>query len=96
MDPMKRLLYWLIDGTRGGKTRAKLILLLLKKPRNTRQLALASGFDYTTVQYHIELLEKNSLLERSGGKYGGVYFVSEIISSNKEYLSAIRGGLDEG
>jgi hypothetical protein len=42
MDPMKRLLYWLLEGTRGGPTRIQLLSLLSKRPMNLRQLALAA------------------------------------------------------
>ena len=46
MDSMKRLLYWLLEGTRGGPTRIHLLSLLSKRPMNLRQLSLAAGFDY--------------------------------------------------
>ena len=95
MEPMERLLFWLLEGTRGGHTRARLLSLLMKKPRNMRQLALASKLDYKTVQYHVEMLEKNSLLEKSGGKYGGIYFVSELLLAQKKYVKMIKGDSNE-
>ena len=37
--PLKYLLGWLIAGTRGGVTRARIIKALKKKPQNANQLA---------------------------------------------------------
>jgi len=89
---MRRLLYWLLEGTKGGPTRTQLLSILIKKPMNLRQLSLAAGLDYKTVEHHVELLMKNSVLERSGSGYGKVYFVSDAVSSEKDFSKMIRGG----
>ena len=41
--PLKYLLGWLIAGTRGGVTRAKIIETLRETPQNANQLARAEG-----------------------------------------------------
>ena len=92
MDPMKRLLYWLLEGTKGGPTRVALLSLLSKKPMNMRQLALAAGLDYKTVEHHVDLLVKNSVLECSGNGYGQVYFISDIALAQSELGKLIKGG----
>jgi hypothetical protein len=92
MDPMKRLLYWLLEGTRGGPTRIQLLSILAKRPMNLRQLSLAAGFDYKTVEHHVQLLMKNSVLECSGNGYGQVYFISDIALAQKEFAGLLRGG----
>lgn len=94
MDSMRRLIFWLLEGTRGGPTRLRLLALLAKKPMNTRQLALAAGLDYKTVERHVELLAKNSALESSGSGYGQVFFVSDFVFAQKEVARMIRGGMD--
>jgi hypothetical protein len=91
MDSVKRLLIWLLEGTKGAKTRQLLLSLLLHKPRNMRQLALAAGLDYKSVQHHIELMEKNSIVGRAGG-YSPIYFVSDIVLSEKEFVLKLEGG----
>jgi len=98
MDPMKRLLYWLLEGTKGGPTRVALLSLLSKKPMNMRQLSLAAKLDYKTVEHHVELLMKNSVLENSGNGYGQVYFISDIALAHgefqKKFASSGKGGSD--
>jgi DNA-binding transcriptional ArsR family regulator len=94
MDPMKRLLYWLLEGTKGGPTRVQLLTLLSKRPMNMRQLALAAKLDYKTVEHHVELLVKNSVLENSGNGYGQVYFISDIALAQDELGKLIKGGKD--
>jgi DNA-binding transcriptional ArsR family regulator len=96
MDAMKRLLYWLLQGTKGGPTRINLIRILEKKPLNLRQLSLASGLDYKTVEHHVRLLMENSMLEVSGDGYGKIYFVAESVSSLKEFRDILKGGKHEG
>lgn len=92
MEPMKRLLFWLLEGTKGGPTRLGLLSILSKKPMNMRQLSLAAGLDYKTVEHHVELLSKNSVLEGTGNGYGQVYFISDIALADKEFAAKIRGG----
>lgn len=91
MDSMKRLVVWLLEGTKGGKTRIQLIRILLKKPLNTRQLSIASGLDYKTTEHHVQLLCENYILESVGNKYGRVYFISERAQSEKEFTRIIQG-----
>ncbi len=92
MDAMKRLLFWLLEGTKGGPTRLRLLSILAAKPMNMRQLSLAAGLDYKTVEHHIDLLARNSALEKSGDGYGQVFFVSDIVMAQKEVAQMIKGG----
>ena len=91
MDSMKRLLFWLLEGTKGGPTRLRLLSLLAEKPMNMRQLSLAAGLDYKTVEHHVDLLAKNSALDTSGQGYGQVFFVSDLVMAQKEVAEKIRG-----
>ena len=96
MDAMKRLLFWLLQGTRGGPTRISLLSILAEKPMNLRQLSLSAGLDYKTVEHHVALLMKNSVLECSGNGYGKVYFITDIALAEKEFAGMIRGGRNGG
>jgi predicted transcriptional regulator len=61
-------LWWVIAGTRGGASRAKIILFLKERPSNASQLAELLGMDYKTVRHHLEVLLENRLIVRVGGK----------------------------
>jgi len=92
MESMQRLLFWLLEGTKGGPTRIQLLKLLVKKPMNLNQLAHAAGLHYKTVEHHVELMMENSVLECTGKGYGRMYFVSEIVLAQQDVADMIRGG----
>jgi len=95
MDSKTRLLYWLLNASRGGPTRLRILKVLSKKPMNLRQLSLSLELDYKTVQGHVELLMENGILETPKKKYGSVYFLSPEWEGN-EYLSEIMKGDGNG
>ncbi len=57
-QPLKQLLGWLITGTKGGKTRAKIITSVKNNPRNANQLATQLNVDYKTIRHHLTILRK--------------------------------------
>jgi DNA-binding transcriptional ArsR family regulator len=79
---LKYLLGWLIAGTRGGPTRAKIILSLKETPQNANQLATLLKMDYKTMRHHIEVLEKNRMITSVGDGYGETYFLSQTLEDN--------------
>ena len=80
--PFKYLLGWLIAGTRGGVTRAKIIQTLNETPQNANQLATKLVMDYRTIRHHLEVLEKNRIITSSGEGYGKTYFLSPAMEEN--------------
>jgi len=80
--PLRYLLGWLIAGTRGGATRAKMIQILKETPQNANQLANMLGMDYRTIRHHIEVLEKNRIITSAGEGYGKTYFLSPLLEEN--------------
>jgi len=80
--PLKYLLGWLIAGTRGGLTRAKIIMALKETPQNANQLANRLKMDYRTIRHHLEVLEKNKIITSTGEGYGTTYFLSAIMEKN--------------
>jgi len=80
--PFKYLLGWLIAGTRGGLTRAKIIQILNETPQNANQLATRLGMDYRTIRHHLRVLEKNKLITSAGEGYGTTYFLSPTMEDN--------------
>ena len=79
---LKYLLGWLIAGTRGGPTRAKIILALKESPQNANQLATLLKMDYKTMRHHLEVLEKNKIITSVGDRYGATYFLSQMMEDN--------------
>jgi DNA-binding transcriptional ArsR family regulator len=80
--PLKYLLGWLIAGTRGGPTRAKIIKTLKETPQNANQLANLLGLDYRTIRHHLRVLEKNKIITSAGEGYGTTYFLSQAMEEN--------------
>ena len=76
MRPLKYLLGWLIAGTRGGVTRAKIIKALKETPQNANQLANLLQMDYRTIRHHLKVLQKNRIITSAGEGYGTTYFLS--------------------
>ncbi|MDP2899514.1 MAG: winged helix-turn-helix domain-containing protein [Candidatus Bathyarchaeota archaeon] len=72
----KQLLLWLIEGSRGGVNRGRIIMAIKEEPLNANQLGILLGVDYRTIRHHIDVLEKNRLITSMGEHYGKVYFLS--------------------
>ena len=86
---MKYLLGWLIAGTRGGLSRAKIIQTLKETPQNANQLANLLGMDYRTIRHHLEVLEKNKIITSAGEGYGTTYFLSQAMEENYSQFEEI-------
>lgn len=73
---MRRVIWWLLVGTKGGLNRARIIRALKERPYNANQLSEVLGLDYKTVRHHLKVLQDNKLLTTMGDRYGTVYFLS--------------------
>jgi DNA-binding transcriptional ArsR family regulator len=91
---MRRVLWWLIGGSRGGRNRLRIIRTLHETPMNTNQLSNALDLDYKTIQHHLELLEENSVLTTMGADYGKTYFVTDQMEQNMDVLDEIASKVD--
>ena len=80
--PFKYLIGWLIAGTRGGASRARIIQTLKETPQNANQLANLLGMDYRTIRHHLQVLEKNRIITTAGEGYGKTYFLSQAMEEN--------------
>lgn len=79
---LRYALGWLIAGTRGGMTRAKIISALKELPQNANQLATLLKMDYRAIKHHLDILQKNKLVTSAGEGYGTTYFLSSILEEN--------------
>ena len=86
---LKYLLGWLIAGTRGGPTRAKIIGSLNETPQNANQLASSLKMDYKTMRHHLEILEKNKIITSVGDRYGSTYFLTQTMEENYSIFEEI-------
>jgi len=78
----KRLLWYVLSGSRGGVNRGKIINLLRSEPHNVNQLADALDVHYRVAEHHIRALEKNNLVTPSGEPYGRLYFLSQEMEAH--------------
>lgn len=77
-DPeLRRTLWFLLGGKRGGGNRAKIIWSLHSRPSNVNQLATELDLQYKSVQHHIRILVGSSLLAPSGEGYGATYLLTQ-------------------
>ncbi|MDS0243843.1 MULTISPECIES: ArsR/SmtB family transcription factor [Haloferax] len=95
---MRRLLWWLVGGTRGGKNRLRIIRALHERPLNTNQLSNELDLNYKTVQHHLEMLTDNGVLTTSGEEYGKLFFLTPKMDDNLDLLDDIaeRTAFDDG
>jgi DNA-binding transcriptional ArsR family regulator len=87
-------LWYLLAGTRGGVTRAKIINLLMERPYNANQLAEALNMDYKTIRHHLDVLNKNGVITIEGEKYGAMYFLSKSVEANLDVFREIWEKID--
>lgn len=79
---MKRLLWWLLAGTKGGINRAHIIKALKERPYNANQLAELLNLDYKTVRHHLKVLQDNRIIVTQGEGYSTMYFLSRELEDN--------------
>lgn len=82
-----KLLCYLIQGTRGGKTRALLLKHLSEKSYNANQLATVMNMDYKTIRHHLNVLVKNGIISKGNDGYSDLYFISKNIEMNLNMMS---------
>lgn len=86
---MKKLLWWLIAGMKGGINRARIIKMLHERPYNANQLSEELNLDYKTVRHHIKVLEQNNIIRSTGEKYGKMYFLSDEMEESYDIFNEI-------
>lgn len=92
-----RLIWWWFVGTRGGPTRARIVIALKNEPLNAKQLADHLGINYKTVRHHLKVLSDHHFLDSFGDKYGRAYSLSPILDRNYDVFVEIqKTGLSHG
>jgi len=91
---LRRVLWFLLGGARGGENRARILFELRERPSNLNQLSNKLGLDYRTVTHHVDILKRNALVISQGEKYGMSYSLSPLLESNFGTFTEICSKLD--
>lgn len=78
----------IILGRRGGKSTAKIIELLFKRPYNTNQISKILDTDYNKVSYHVQILIKNNIATKDD-EYGALILLNEQIKNQEDEFEKI-------
>ena len=91
MDPAyKRVLMYLLVGSKGGHNRVQMIKLLKDEPMNANKMGERLGLDYKTIQHHLKILQENNMVvTSSAGAYGAMYFLTPYLEKNISVLEEI-------
>jgi DNA-binding transcriptional ArsR family regulator len=90
IDPaVKRLLWYLLAGSRGGINRGRIINLIRERPYNANQLAEKAELDYKSIQHHITVLKRNNIIDSEGEKYGILYFLTPYFEHHLDTFDEI-------
>jgi len=81
-NKQRKLLCYLIKGTRGGKTRTLMLKYLTDRSYNANQLAKVLNMDYKTIRHHLGVLAKNEIITKDNNGGSAVYFISKNIQSD--------------
>ncbi len=88
-DEYKKLIWWLLIATRGGKNRCQIIKLLKEKPMNINQLSEKLNLNYRTIRHHIKILFDNRILIKKGDGYGSIYFLAPYYVKNYKIIEDV-------
>lgn len=91
---MKKALWFLIAGSRGGPNRARIIRKLDDRPRNANQLAEELDVEYNTVRHHLEMLLEYDVIEAGEQEYGKLYFLTDRFDAHREAFETITDKLE--
>lgn len=89
-DPeLRRLLWHLLGGARGGENRSRIIKELHDRPSNLNQLAQKLSLEYRSIQHHINILKRNAIVVSEGERYGMTYFVTPWFEAHYDVFTEI-------
>jgi len=86
---MRKVLWWLLGGSRGGRNRFRIIRALDREPMNANQLAETLDLDYKTVRHHLDLLSEHGVVTTMGDGYGTMYFLSDQMDQHMDVVAEI-------
>ena len=91
---MKKALWFLIAGSRGGENRARIIRELDHRPRNANELASELDVEYNTIRHHLDILQDHNVIEGGDQDYGKLYFLTDQFEAHKDQFESITEHLE--
>ncbi len=91
---MEKALWYLLAGTRGGESRARIIRALDDRPQNANRLADELDLEYNTIRYHLDTLVDHDVVEEGDQEYGKLYFLSDRFERNRESFETITDNIE--
>jgi DNA-binding transcriptional ArsR family regulator len=85
-----RLLWWWFSATRGGPTRARIVVALRYEPLNAKQLSDLLELNYKTVRKHLKTLGDHGFLVSFGEKYGRAYSPSPDLMAHFDTFQEVQ------
>ena len=95
-DATRRVLHWMLIGTRGGPMRARILDLLRQEPQNAHRIAQRLDVQYRTILHHLDVLVRNGLVIPVGEGYGREYFPSQWIAGHPQEFDGLLRQLGPG
>lgn len=95
-NELERVLWYLLGGTRGGPLRIRILRLIRRRPYNTNQIAETLDIDYKTAQHHLEVLQENQVVSKTGDTYGAVFHPTDRMDASWDAFEEIVGQIDDG
>jgi predicted ArsR family transcriptional regulator len=86
---MKKILWHVIAGTRGGEKRVRIIRALSERPHNANQLAERLDICYNTVRHHLEILEEHNIVTPGVKEYGKLYHLTDQFEQHRDEFERI-------
>ena len=72
----------IFTGMHGNYTRLKIVSALSQEYLNKNQLAKKLNYDFKSIQYSLEILQKANLVDKMGSGYGETYFITDFLADN--------------
>lgn len=91
---MEGVLWYLFASSRGGPSRVRILRALDERPRNPNELATGLDLDYSTVRHHLDVLQRNNVVERSGDEYAAAYLVTDQARQHWDVVERILETVD--
>ena len=85
-----RILEMILLQRKGGKTTARIIEQILKRPYNSNQISKLLKISYNTASRHFQIMLKYKIVEKIDINYGTYYFASESLLNEKEEFYRIK------
>ncbi|MCC7553770.1 MAG: winged helix-turn-helix domain-containing protein [Methanobacteriaceae archaeon] len=92
---MDKLFISMFLSERGGKTRQKIVIKLLKRPYNANQLSKKINMQYRTIKHHLNILLEENIIEKENKKYGALYSISYKMKRDEKNFEKFKKQIQE-